>query len=483
MKRIDWKRLAILVSCCGVLSSVFTGCSGDSDADFEEELGTAVSELSSGCRDPDVVPSKKYSGGVTPQYTSAQTYDDCSKAGVIEVKKYSSEYAVGGYTVVRWADALPTDPDECRKMYLTAEVYVKDGSSWSLVKTKSAHGDYLRDDKPSDVVLPPQQPARPVTGTYQKWTVGSVDLGSFGTSGVLTAAQLSCTAPAVYFYGAELEAGKTYRIAASARRSSSSSTLRKFSIASVEGTCGQDSLYCCTSGDQCDASLTCDGKLCKPCGDTNQLCCNGSSCEDAKDSCQGGSCKPCGEKDLGCCSGDRCNDPSNFTCQKGVCKPCGGSGQDCCEQGNSCDDPTSFSCQSGKCKACGGSGEQCCDGQQCRGSGLECVSGSCKATPPACTATSCQLPMICRAALPGSTPVCMDGGGPCNAPGEACCGVGGSGGCTNELFKVSCNSSSGKCEPYDCSQAGDPCCVDHSGPTPKPSCTNGRTCNLRGRCE
>lgn len=468
MKRMEFARVGVLGLACLGVGSAFAGCSVELEDGVEG--AEAVSALSSDCRDPGRKVSETFTGGVSPKNTSPRTYSDCPDARLIQVNDYATQYYVGGHTVARWADTVPTNAEECRNIYITAALYRKDGSKWTQVVSKKAHGDYLGDNLKGDVVPPPLQPLKPVPP-------GSIVPQPPQIITPRPIAAALCAVPAVYFYGNEMEGGKTYRIAGSARTTHDSHTLRKFSIESLAGTCGQDALRCCTSGKECDNDLFCDANAtCAPCGGRGEKCCANNSCDSDGLRCNGAVCVLCGGAGNRCCAGNKCNadlvcnggagtcescggsgercctgqtcDNSGLMCNGSTCKSCGGSGEPCCAN-ETCDN-TSLLCSSGgSCMACGGKDQPCCANKAC-GSGLACNSSNqCKTAPSApdcggitqacCGGSLCTSPLYCEA----TTKKCFTTPGLCDAPNKNCCGTT----CDTKYFpNLQCNRGTGRCE-------------------------------------
>jgi hypothetical protein len=318
-----------------------------------EHVDSVAAELGTSCgEDP---ASKVVSGGFSAKYTTAATYSDCYKATVVEMDQYAEAYKAGGYTKVSWGDAIPSD-ETCTATTVTAYLFRQEGGvgSWKFVSKKSASGDLLNDDLPSDMVPPPAQPSPPRDGAV----VVPKDPGLFGPGPVR---KPLCVPPAVYFFGAETNYYKAnYKIAATARAPNGTTT-KKVSFQSVAGTCGQALGDPCCLGDglECKLSLQCDSasETCEDCGDRGEACCSGKTCATGLDVCDNGLCKQCGGTNQVCCAGGGCLDAAN-TCTGGKCKPkpvaqpkpvddgCGSPGEGCCN--HYCDE--GVVCVAGKCK-------------------------------------------------------------------------------------------------------------------------------------
>jgi len=439
---------ATLGAALGMLAAVACSSvdeSGELGPGVSEDVGEVAGAINKNCW---TTASTTVKGGFASTYTSAATYSDCPRGKVVQIDNYSPEYAVGGYTEVRWAGPQPAAKD-CLGSLLWVYLFEQHGDEWRFIKSKSAHGDLPLDKEPGDIERPPAQPGGPAPlpdGPLKPVTPG--DLGGIGPGTPLT-----CLVPKAYFFTDDMVAGRSYRIAVTARLGSTDGPTQKVSFKSKPSTCGQgEADECCTAGKACVDGLACGANgECESCGGSGELCC-GTSCNSASLVCESGECKPCGGSGQNCCSSDKCND--GLTCSSGTCKKeCGRSGQDCCSTGSACESGSGLTCQSGTCKPkpCGGSGQDCCSSGAACSSGLTCQSGSCKKpAEPVCG---------------GLLAKCCAGANPCD-PVFACIG----GFCVNpdEL----------------CSVVGDHCCQD--GPSPycitkyhsRLNCNNGLTCSL-----
>jgi hypothetical protein len=410
------------------LAVALTACVGMDDV--PEDTTTAVEAISEpGCAT--VGADVSVTGGFATTATSPQTYgtSSCTKARVIDINSYASTYAIGGSTKIAWADAVPTGSSACLALYLRADLYSRSGSTWTYVKTKTSRGDYLLDQLPGDVVLPPAQPGAPPPPPPPD--DGPITPPPPGTFPPVVTLPVTCRGPAVYFYGADMDAGKNYRIVISARTTSSiSAATRKHSILSRAGTCGQNALVCCNSS-VCASGLSCQSGTCRTCGALNEACCTGSTC-----------------------------DNTGLTCQSGVCKNCGGLNEGCCA-GSTCDN-TGLTCQSGVCKNCGGLNERCCAGSVCDTGSLTCNSSqTCVSAAPPCGTTGgacCAAPNRCT--VDGNScigNICQSTIGLCNDVGELCCEPMGTG-----ATQRWCNQMTTKVPDLVCDQASRKC-VSPSG--------------------
>ncbi|KYG09898.1 hypothetical protein BE21_15400 [Sorangium cellulosum] len=196
--------------CFGVVAIALAGCAVDAtdedalvDDVVDEDLAEA--EQASGVECAGAAATAAFVGGINT--TSPQSYStaSCYKGVVLDVQSYSSLYAQNpsgsvfpGRTTVEWADGLPTlaDPDriaKCESTYLAADLFEKVGPSWVYKTTKESLGI---------------------------WT-------PFFDGGF-------CAGPGVSF-SSEMQAGKTYRISATARtHKSSSAATRKLHVESRE---------------------------------------------------------------------------------------------------------------------------------------------------------------------------------------------------------------------------------------------------------
>ncbi|WP_437315568.1 hypothetical protein [Sorangium sp. So ce385] len=192
----------------GVLAIALAGCAVDATdedalADDVVEEDVAEAEQAMGVECAGAAATATFVGGIN--YTSPQSYStaSCYKGVVLDVQSYSSLYAQNpsgsvfpGRTTVDWADSLPAfaDPDHvatCESTYLAADLFEKVGSSWVYKTTKESLGI---------------------------WT-------PFFDGGF-------CAGPGVSF-SSEMQAGKTYRISATARtHKSSSAATRKLHVES-----------------------------------------------------------------------------------------------------------------------------------------------------------------------------------------------------------------------------------------------------------
>ncbi|WP_437503859.1 hypothetical protein [Sorangium sp. So ce1099] len=196
--------------CFSVAALAFAGCAVDAGDDdsllddvVEEDVDQAEQALGVECANASTTAS--FVGGIN--YNSPQSYNttSCYKGVVLDVTNYSSLYAQNpsgsvfpGSTTVEWADSLPAfaDPDheaKCESTFVAADLFEKVGNSWVHRTSKESLGI---------------------------WT-------PFFDGGF-------CAGPAVSF-SSEMQAGKTYRISATARAQKSSSALtRKLHVESRE---------------------------------------------------------------------------------------------------------------------------------------------------------------------------------------------------------------------------------------------------------
>ncbi|WP_437810813.1 hypothetical protein [Sorangium sp. So ce1078] len=199
--------------CFGVVAIALAGCAVDAtdddalvddvvEGDVVEE-NVAEAEQAMGIECGSAATTASFFGGIN--YTSPQSYSttSCYKGVVLDVQNYSSSYAQNpsgsvfpGRTTVEWADSLPTlaDPDRlsrCESAYVAADLFEKVGQSWVYKTSKESLGS---------------------------WT-------PFFDGGF-------CAGPGVSF-SSEMQAGKTYRISATARtQKSSSAATRKLRVES-----------------------------------------------------------------------------------------------------------------------------------------------------------------------------------------------------------------------------------------------------------
>lgn len=188
--------------CFGVVAIALAGCAIDAtgedalDGDVVEE-GVAEAEQAMGVECAGAAATATFVGGI--KYNSPQSYStpSCYKGVVLDVQSYSSLYTQNpsgavfpGRTTVDWADSLPipSDPDHvvrCESTYVAADLFEKVGSSWVYKTSKESFGS---------------------------WT-------PFFDSAF-------CAGPGVSF-SSEMQAGKTYRISATARTHKSSSAFTR----------------------------------------------------------------------------------------------------------------------------------------------------------------------------------------------------------------------------------------------------------------
>ncbi|WP_437926076.1 hypothetical protein WMF37_44720 [Sorangium sp. So ce291] len=196
--------------CFSVAALAFAGCAVDAGDDdsllddvVEEDVDQAEQALGVECAN--AAATATFVGGIN--YNSPQSYNttSCYKGVVLDVSNYSSLYAQNpsgsvfpGRTTVEWADSLPSLSDadhvaKCESTFVAADLFEKVGSSWVHKTSKESLG---------------------------VWT-------PFFDGGF-------CAGPAVSF-SSEMQAGKTYRISATARAQKSSSALtRKLHVESRE---------------------------------------------------------------------------------------------------------------------------------------------------------------------------------------------------------------------------------------------------------
>ena len=196
--------------CFSVVAIALAGCAVDAADDdslvddvMEEDVDQAEQALGVECAN--AAATATFVGGIN--YNSPQTYNttNCYKGVVLDVSNYSSLYAQNpsgsvfpGRTTVEWADSLPAfaDPDheaKCESTFVAADLFEKVGSSWVHKTSKESLGS---------------------------WT-------PFFDGGF-------CAGPAVSF-SSEMQAGKTYRISATARSyKGSSAPTRKLHVESLQ---------------------------------------------------------------------------------------------------------------------------------------------------------------------------------------------------------------------------------------------------------
>ncbi|WP_437286657.1 hypothetical protein [Sorangium sp. So ce406] len=199
--------------CFSVAAFALTGCAVDAAGDdspvddmVEEDVEVVEeAEQAMGVECANAAATATFVGGI--DYSSPQTYNtaSCYKGVVLDVSNYSSLYAQNpsgsvfpGRTTVEWADSLPalSDPDrivKCNSTYVAADLFERVGGNWVYKTTKESLG---------------------------AWT-------PFFDGGF-------CAGPAVSF-SSEMQAGKTYRVSATARTyKSSSAPTRKLHVESLE---------------------------------------------------------------------------------------------------------------------------------------------------------------------------------------------------------------------------------------------------------
>ncbi|XXY54052.1 hypothetical protein WME91_23265 [Sorangium sp. So ce269] len=196
--------------CFSVAALAFAGCAvdaGDDDSLLDDVVEEDVEEAEQamGVECANAAATATFVGGI--KYNSPQSYNttNCYKGVVLDVTQYSSLYAQNpsgsvfpGRTTVEWADSLPTfaDPDHvarCESTYVAADLFEKVGTSWVHRTSKESLGS---------------------------WT-------PFFDGGF-------CAGPAVSF-SSEMQAGKTYRISATARSyKGSSAPTRKLHVESLQ---------------------------------------------------------------------------------------------------------------------------------------------------------------------------------------------------------------------------------------------------------
>ena len=409
-----------------MLASAGPGCGKDSSDDPQVRTGAIGKSCATGS------PSITVSGGFSPGQTSERTYADCYGAKIVEIDAYDSRYAIGGYTLVNWGEAVPSD-SQCTSSWVDAFLFQQtDAGDWVYVTEKSAHGDELLDGQDGDIAPLPSQPAPPVpSGT----TPFPHDPGSTGPISSAT-----CKAPYVYFAGTDMPPGHNYKIAATARLGSKT---RSITFKSVAGTCGLNAGdQCCSSGEACDSGLTCSKGKCANCGGTGQLCCAGNlhapcgnyrycdatnHCTRCNATAEGPSHSECacGRVSQQCCQTPDgtpfCEATSGAKCGADMtCFSCGKLGEECCN-GGLCGDSTVCG-SDGKCKECGHANEACCSGKTCDSTST-CDGAKCVAKP---TCGVLGLP-CCAGGVCNEGYTACSSGNTCTAcgraPGMTCCGV------------------------------------------------------------
>jgi hypothetical protein len=182
-------RMGIVSICASGL--VLSGCLGNAEVEaFEEDLGETEQAIGTECAGVSTPTASFSHSGVG--YLSPQTYTttSCYKAVVLDVSDYQVP-ASGSWINVSWNDTVPvaSDPDHvatCNSMYVQAELFeLASNGSWIWLDSQNNQGT---------------------------WKSGT------------------CYYPMVDLF--DLDLGKTYRIAATARTSNSSSApTRKLAVA------------------------------------------------------------------------------------------------------------------------------------------------------------------------------------------------------------------------------------------------------------
>ncbi len=459
---------------CAAALLAFAACSA-SDAQQEgeapEPLGSIEEQIGVSCGS--VPASTGWDGGIDNPYTSTRTYGDCYRGKIIEIRDYASEYAVGGYTEVAWGDDPPSTTD-CAGSTLGAHLFELRGSEWVHIISKGASGDMITDDIPSDMVGPvPQPPPRKAKAKAKASAdvaaalVKASDVLKPGDVAPPSKAPPACRIPRVYFDERDMQAGKTYKIAAGARLPGP--IMRKVTFSSTKGSCGQSNDQCCWSGSECAVDNFCANKTCTPCGGANEACCPESLgrfvCDHSGLRCMNDECTPCGGPGQACCGDKSCATDTRCGPKTDTCDACGGIGEQCCAKNGveSCD--ANAQCTSGKCVAkpvppsCGSIGAACCkdkSGSYC-GPDADCRGGTCVEKPTTtcgglggvcCAGGTCNSPLACQNTITGLRCIGLDG--ECNSPGDPCCSTSQAGSFTCQSSGyfpyIKCNTTTLTCE-------------------------------------
>jgi len=164
-------------------------CNGVQPENEDGSQGTTEEALSDSCANAS--PDARFTGGIDGVFSSPQTYNRCTKSYVVQIDDLSAEFSgdgdYGGF-VISWADSLPNTQAGCEDLHGGAIIFQKIGDSWIDIS-----GGQISSDG--------------------EWVgvVGDLDLGCFG--------------PLMEYRG--LEAGQSYKIAATMRLNSGSNPTRK----------------------------------------------------------------------------------------------------------------------------------------------------------------------------------------------------------------------------------------------------------------
>jgi hypothetical protein len=167
----------LAVSACAVESDDDDPATGD----VSQAIGTECSGAAA---------TVTFNGGAN--FTSPQTYDtaSCFKAVVVDINNYSASFLgagdVPGGTYISWADGGLGTPSACSASWVRTDLFVWN-AGWVYLGFRDSHGSWVAGD-PTD---------------------------PFNLSGCLFQAGTGYTA-------ADLQAGKSYRIAATARTAATS---------------------------------------------------------------------------------------------------------------------------------------------------------------------------------------------------------------------------------------------------------------------
>jgi hypothetical protein len=162
------------------------GCVAETASEDRNDVGEVFQAIGSECAAASA--TAMFVGGAN--YTSPQTYDttNCYKAVVIDIDKYSADF-LGNYgsgrpggTYINWKDAVPVTQSACNDSWVRADLFHWLNNTWIYDYPKDSHGT---------------------------WISGDLFTG--------------CFLPETSFTSIDLQAGNTYRIAATARTSATSS--------------------------------------------------------------------------------------------------------------------------------------------------------------------------------------------------------------------------------------------------------------------
>lgn len=188
----------------GFAAFTLAGCSAAGEAESAENAeGTAQTTQAIGSASCSTAAADQtFSGGIDPTHVSPSSYNTCFRGYVVDVNDLSVSYTgvlpagASGYDaniLVDWRGAVPTTKAACEAAWASVIFYKKVGGSWV--------------DQSG------------VLNAYGEWFPGGGGLAA------------SCSPPSISTLGSvTLQAGSSYRVAATMRTSYGGATLRAIGI-------------------------------------------------------------------------------------------------------------------------------------------------------------------------------------------------------------------------------------------------------------